>query len=71
MLWFEKVCASSIPTKEPSHVDFPGFLILSGSILVVYMLGSKCSLQTISHSHPHQCLILLSSRSHHLVFVVF
>ena len=45
--------ASSTTIKEPSQFDFPRFLFLSSSILVVYKLGSQCSLQTIPHGHSH------------------
>ena len=56
MLWLGKGSASSTPIKEPSQVDFPCFLMFSGSVPVVNMLGSKCSLQTIPHGHPHSVL---------------
>lgn len=69
VLWFEKLCFLHA-TEEPSHVDFPGFLILSGSILVVMHVREQVFLPNHPHDHPHQCLILLSSRSHHLLFCV-
>ena len=53
VLWFEKGSASSTSIKEPSQFEFPHFLIFSSSVLVVYKLGSQCSLQTIPHGHPH------------------
>lgn len=71
VLWFEKGGTSSSPIKEVSQVDFPRFLILFGSVLVVYKLGSNCSLQSFLMAIPIQCLILLSSRYHHVVFSIF
>ena len=56
VLWFEKGSASSTPIKEPSQFDLPHFLIFSSSVLVVYKLGSQCSLQTIPHGHPHSVI---------------
>ena len=75
VLWIEKGSASSTLIKEPSQFDFPHFLIFSSSVLVVYKLGSQCSLQTIPHGHPHSvinCVIFqISSPSVFSLFFFF